>query len=95
MYPDVKYVEELIGPDTVNTMPPQTMDAFRDHGVVLDTLTRREREARAVLSDLGLLEIGIEEVCETLTREGVQSFADSFSNLLSAIGRRLKSAGVA
>jgi len=95
LYPDVKYVEELIGPDTVNTIPPQTMDAFRDHGVVLDTLTRREREAKAVLADLGLLEIGIEEVCETLTREGVQSFADSFSKLLSAIERRLKSTGVA
>ncbi|MDA8122084.1 MAG: transaldolase [Deltaproteobacteria bacterium] len=93
LYPDVKYVEELIGPDTVNTIPPQTMDAFRDHGVVLDTLTHREREAKAVLADLGLLEIGLEEVCETLTREGVQSFADSFSKLLTAIGRRLESAG--
>jgi transaldolase/glucose-6-phosphate isomerase len=92
---DVKYVEELIGPDTVNTMPPQTMDAFRDHGVVLDTLTHREREAKAVLADLGLLEIGIEEVCDTLTRDGVQSFTDSFCKLLSAIERRLKSTGVA
>lgn len=94
-YSDVKYVEELIGPDTVNTMPPQTIDAFRDHGRVADALTGKEAEARAVLDALGLLDIGIEEVCETLTREGVKSFADSFDKLLAAIDRRLKSARVA
>ncbi len=94
-YPDVKYVEELIGPDTVNTMPPQTIDAFRDHGRVANALTGKETEARAVLDDLGLLDIGIEEVCETLVRDGVKSFADSFDKLLSAIDRRLKSAHVA
>lgn len=94
-YPDVKYVDELIGPFTVNTMPPQTMDAFRDHGVVADTLSGREAEARAVLADLGLLDIGLEEVCGKLTRDGVQSFADSFRKLLGAIERRLSSASVA
>ena len=94
-YPDVKYVEELIGPFTVNTMPPQTMDAFRNHGVVADTLSRREAEARAILSDLGLLDIGLETVCEKLTRDGVESFADSFRKLLAAIERRLSSAGIA
>ena len=94
-YSDVKYVEELIGPDTVNTMPPQTIDAFRDHGRVADALTGKEAEARAVLDDLGLLDIGIEEVCEMLTVEGVKSFAGSFDKLLAAIDRRLKSARVA
>lgn len=94
-YPDVKYVDELIGPFTVNTMPPQTMDAFRDHGVVADTLSGKEAEARAVLADLGLLDIGLEEVCGKLTRDGVQSFADSFRKLLAAIERRLSSASVA
>jgi len=94
-YSDVKYVEELIGPDTVNTMPPQTMDAFRDHGVVGDALSGREAEAREVLSDLGILDIGLEKVCEILTRDGVQSFSDSFSKLLAAIERRLSSASVA
>ncbi|HZW36707.1 MAG: transaldolase [Deltaproteobacteria bacterium] len=94
-YSDVKYVEELIGPDTINTMPPQTMDAFRDHGIVSDTLTGKEEEARAILSELGLLEIGLEEVCEKLTRDGVKSFADSFHKLLAAIGRRLSSASPA
>lgn len=88
-FSDVKYVEELIGPDTVNTMPPQTMDAFRDHGEVSDALSRREEEAGEVLRDLGLLDIGIEEVCEKLTRDGVESFSDSFCKLLGAIERRL------
>ncbi len=94
-YSDVKYVEELVGPDTVNTIPPQTIDAFRDHGRVADALTGKEAESRAVLGDLGLLDIGIEEVCETLVREGVKSFADSFDKLLAAIDRRLKGARVA
>ncbi len=94
-YSDVKYVEELIGPDTVNTLPPQTIDAFRDHGRVADALSGREAEARAALGDLGLLDIGIEDVCETLVRDGVKSFADSFDKLLAAIERRLKSASVA
>ena len=88
-YSDVLYVEELIGPDTVNTMPTATIDAFRDHGTVADALTGREAEAREVLNDLGLLDIGIEEVCAKLTADGVESFADSFRKLLAAIERRL------
>jgi transaldolase/glucose-6-phosphate isomerase len=94
-YSDVLYVEELVGPDTVNTMPLATMDAFRDHGKVADTLTGREKEAREVLDDLGLLDIGIEEVCETLVRDGVQSFTDSYKKLLEAIERKLSEAKVA
>ncbi len=93
-YSDVKYVEELVGPDTVNTLPPQTIDAFRDHGAVADVLSGKAAEARAVLDDLAALDIGIEEVCETLVRDGVKSFADSFDKLLAAIDRRLKSAAV-
>lgn len=95
VYSDVKYVEELIGPDTVNTMPPRTMDAFRDHGVVVDTLSRREVEARAILNELGLLEIAIEDVCEKLMREGVESFTNSYCKLISAIKKRLETVGVA
>ncbi len=94
-YSDVKYVEELIGPDTVNTIPPQTMDAFRDHGVVGDALSAREKEAAEILRDLGLLGIGIEEVCEKLTKDGVESFSDSFCKLLAAIERRLAEANPA
>ena len=95
MYSDVLYVEELVGPDTVNTMPLATIDAFRDHGKVADTLTGREKEAREVLDDLGLLDIGIEEVCEALVRDGVQSFTDSYQKLLGAIERKLGGAKVA
>jgi len=95
MYSDVLYVEELVGPDTVNTMPLATIDAFRDHGKVADTLTGREKEAREVLDDLGLLDIGIEEVCEALVRDGVQSFTDSYQKLLGAIERKLGEAEVA
>jgi transaldolase/glucose-6-phosphate isomerase len=91
-YSDVKYVEELIGPDTVNTMPPQTMDAFRDHGAVADALTGSAPGAKAVLDDLGLMDIGIEEVCGRLEAEGVQSFLDSHRKLLAAIGSRLANA---
>ncbi|MGA6994613.1 MAG: transaldolase [Candidatus Deferrimicrobiaceae bacterium] len=88
-YSDVLYVEELIGPNTVNTMPLATIDFFRDHGKVEDTLTGREKEARAVLDDLGLLDIGIEEVCEKLVRDGVQSFTDSYKKFLAAIEKKL------
>lgn len=94
-YSDVLYVEELAGPDTVNTMPLPTLDAFRDHGKVADALTGREREAREVLDDLGLLDIGIEEVCEKLSADGVRSFTDSYRELLAAIERRLAEAKVA
>ncbi len=94
-YSDVLYVDELIGPDTVNTMPLATVDAFRDHGKVADTLTGKEKEADDVLSDLGLLDIGIEEVCERLVRDGVQSFTDSYKKLLATIERKLSEAKVA
>jgi transaldolase/glucose-6-phosphate isomerase len=88
-YSDVKYVEELIGPDTVNTMPPQTMDAFRDHGAVADTLSGAGADAKAVLDDYALMETGIEEVCARLEMEGVKSFLDSYRKLLAAVGGRL------
>lgn len=88
-YSDVKYIEELIGPGTVNTMPPATIDAFRDHGNVADALTGSVEAAHAVLEDLGLLGIGIEEVCAQLEKEGVASFTASYRTLLAAIGKRM------
>jgi transaldolase len=88
-YSDVKYIEELIGAGTVNTIPPATIDAFRDHGQVADALSGTGEAAHAVLSDLGLLEIGIEDVCDELEREGVDSFVASYRTLLAAIGKRL------
>jgi transaldolase len=94
-YSDVLYVENLIGRDTVNTMPMATIEAFRDHGKVADTLSGREKEAKQIVDDLGLLDIGIEEVCETLVRDGVQSFTDSYRKLLATIERKLSEAEVA
>jgi transaldolase len=88
-YPDTYYVDELIGPDTVNTMPPQTMDAFRDHGKVVDGLTERGPEASSVITELGMLDIDMEQVCDRLLEEGLKSFTDSYGKLLDAIGRRL------
>jgi transaldolase/glucose-6-phosphate isomerase len=72
-YSDVKYVEELVGRDTVNTMPPQTMDAFRDHGKVADALSGSFPAAKAVLEDYSLMAPGIEEWCDRLEAEGVKS----------------------
>ena len=84
-YRDVIYVEELIGPDTVNTMPAETIVAFQDHGEVRDTLTEGVDEARQLLADLAQAGIDYHDVVETLEAEGVQKFADSFAELLDGI----------
>jgi transaldolase len=84
-YRDVLYVEELIGPDTVNTMPFETIEAFQDHGVVRDTLTEGVDEARALLDELAEAGIDYEDVTATLEAEGVQKFSDSFASLLEGI----------
>lgn len=94
-YSDVKYVEELIGAGTVNTMPPQTMDSFRDHGVVADALAGAGADAKAVLDDYALMGTGIEEVCARLEDEGVKSFLGSHRKLLDAIEVRLSGASAA
>jgi transaldolase len=84
-YRDVLYVEELIGPDTVNTMPQETIDAFQDHGKVEDTLERELDEARRVFDDLAAAGVDYDDVVETLEEEGVQKFSDSFAELLDGI----------
>jgi len=84
-YSDVLYVEELIGPETVNTLPPKTIDAFRDHGEVRESLTEDVGLARERLAALGQLGIDLDAITERLQREGVASFADSFDSLLAAI----------
>jgi transaldolase/glucose-6-phosphate isomerase len=89
-YADVMYVEGLIGPDTVDTMPPETIDAFRDHGKVADTLTGSEKESRKVIRQLESLGIRMDDVCRRLEREGVEKFVDSYERLLSTIDRRLR-----
>ncbi len=88
-YSDVKYVEDLIGPDTVNTMPPATMDAFRDHGQPRASLEESVDEAREVVKRLASVGIDLIEVGEELQKEGVESFAKSFEDLAAVIaGRR-------
>ena len=84
-YRDVMYVEELIGPETVDTMPEETMVAFQDHGKVELTLTKDVGDARKLFMDLHAAGIDYEDVTETLEREGVQKFADSFDELLEGI----------
>ncbi len=87
-YRDVLYVEELIGPETVNTMPLETIAAFRDHGVVRETLTEGVEEARALLDELAAAGLDYDDVVAVLEREGVEKFADSFSALLAGIRER-------
>ena len=86
-YRDVIYVEDLIGPDTVNTMPPATVDAFRDHGVVRTTLTEELAAAQKVMDDLGRAGISMKEVTDKLTNDGVKLFADAFDKLLAAVAK--------
>jgi transaldolase len=85
-YRDVVYVEELIGADTVNTMPPETIVAFQDHGVAKPRLTKGLKKARAVYDLIGEVGVDIDDVTETLEAEGVSKFADSFVDLLAEVG---------
>ena len=85
-YRDVLYVEELIGPDTVNTMPAETIRAFQDHGEVRgDTLLEGVDGTRALLEELAAAGVDYDDVVETLEAEGVQKFADSFQELLAGL----------
>ncbi len=84
-YRDVMYVEELIGPETVDTMPEETIQAFQDHGNVIETLTKDVDAARKLFDDLREAGIDYDDVVETLEREGVQKFSDSFEELMDGI----------
>jgi len=84
-YRDVIYVEELIGPHTVNTMPPATIDAFRDHGKLRNSLTEDVAGAQKVMDDLAKAGISMKEVTDKLTVDGVKLFADAFGKLLAAV----------
>jgi transaldolase len=92
-YSDVLYIEELIGPETVNTIPPATLDAFRDHGRVRPTLDQGLDEADAVMRKLEQAGISMKAVTDQLVEDGVKSFSESFHQLISAVGARLKSGG--
>jgi transaldolase len=84
-YRDVLYVEDLIGPETVNTMPEETIRAFQDHGEVALTLERGINEARQVFERVAEAGVDYDDVVVTLEREGVEKFADSFRELLDGV----------
>ena len=87
-YPDTMYIDQLIGPETVSTMPPNTVEAFRDHGTVANTLEKGVDEAEAVLA--GLADHGVElaAITEQLQVDGVAAFAHSFDALLDALAEK-------
>jgi transaldolase len=84
-YPDTLYVDSLIGPDTVNTLPEATIAAFEDHGTVARTIDGDVGEATAVMDRLGDVGIDIDDVGHTLEEQGVASFHESFAHVLSAM----------
>jgi transaldolase / glucose-6-phosphate isomerase len=93
-YSDVLYVDELIGPETVNTMPEKTLDAFRDHGEVRPTLTADVDEAARTLAALDRAEISLEGITAELVDDGVKLFCDAFDKLNGAIaGKRRRALG--
>jgi transaldolase len=87
-YSDIKYVQELIGPDTVDTMPPATMDAYRDHGTPRLTVTEGIDQAHEIQKHFAAIGVDFDEVGETLQKEGVESFAKSFEDLIGVIKKR-------
>ena len=87
-YSDVMYVENLIGPNTVNTIPPKTLEAFLDHGTVALTLESNLDEARAQLNDLAELGIHLDEVTRQLLDEGVENFVEPYDKLIKTITER-------
>ena len=84
-YSDVMYVEELIGPDTVNTIPPATLEAFRDHGRPRASLLENIPAAQQTMQTLAKAGISIDEITDKLTNEGIRAFEDAFDKLLEAI----------
>ena len=87
-YSDVLYVEELIGPDTINTMPVATLEAFRDHGRLRDSLTEDAAGAQRMLGELGRAGISLDAVTDRLVDDGVRAFADAADKLLAAVAHK-------
>jgi transaldolase / glucose-6-phosphate isomerase len=90
-YSDILYVEELIGPDTVNTVPPATLDAFRDHGHPRSSLTEDIESANRVMNTVATLGISMKEITDKLTDDGVRLFVEAFDKLLEAVEKNTKS----
>jgi transaldolase len=91
-YPDTLYVDELIGPNTVNTVPPDTLDAFRDHGIARLTIDQGLEEAHQLILDLENEDIFMDTVTKELEEEGVKAFSNAFTELLETIELRRRQA---
>jgi len=89
----VVYVEQLIGPDTVNTMPPATIDAFRDHGEVARTVDAAFTVAERTIAELGAVGVDLGDVTAKLLRDGLASFQKSFDTLLSGLDKKSAALG--
>jgi transaldolase/glucose-6-phosphate isomerase len=87
-YSDVLYVEELIGPNTINTMPPATLEAFRDHGKPRDSLEENIEDARRVLAELEKSGISLDAITADLVKDGVKQFADAADKLYGAVAHK-------
>ncbi len=94
-YRDVLYVEELIGPDTVNTLPPQTVDAFRDHGRVRQSLMENVKESSEALARLAEAGIDMKQVTRQLEEDGVRLFAESYDRLIRSLEEKRQALKVA
>lgn len=92
-YRDVMYVEQLIGPDTVNTLPPATIEAFRDHGVVKRTVDADYPAAERMLADLAAVGIDLEDVTSKLLHDGLASFQKSFDSLTAGLSKKSATLG--
>ena len=92
VYRDVRYIEELIGPQTVNTIPPATMDAFREHGELRASLEENVDAAREVMATLEQAGISITDITADLLKVGVRKFVDAYDKLLQAVTQALKTA---
>ena len=87
-YSDILYVEELLGMDTVNTVPPATLAAFRDHGMPEETLTKNIEQARQYLENLNNIDINLNDVTQQLQKDGVEAFSNSFKTLLEVLSQK-------
>ena len=94
-YRDVMYVEDLIGPDTVNTMPPATIAAFADHGVVKRTVDEHVEEERALIDKLEEFGVSLTGITDTLLRDGLASFEKSFGTLIAGLEAKRRKLGAA
>jgi transaldolase len=94
-YRDVMYVEDLIGPDTVNTMPPATIAAFADHGVIDRTVDTHLEEERALIAKLEAFGVSLASITDALLRDGLASFAKSFDTLIAGLESKRRTVGAA